>query len=106
MEADQSLNKEKIREAQTALKKALGKRIKKVQSDEKDDLKWIKGLGPFVETKLNRFGIFTFEQISQLDEELINTVTDALQFFPGRIVEDDWVGQASDLLKIKLTNPS
>ena len=104
--ADDSSNKSKAKQAQSELKKALGKRIKKAAATDKDDLKKIKGLGPFVETKLNRFGIFTFEQISQFDEELINTVTDALQFFPGQIIEDDWVGQASDLLKIKLSNPS
>ena len=93
-------------EAQTALKKALGKRIKIASEREKDDLKKIKGLGLFIEKKLNKFGIFTYEQISQLDDELINTVSKAIKFFPDKIIKDDWVGQASDLLKIKLSDLS
>ena len=58
----------------------------------------IDGIGPFIENKLNEIGIFTFEQIAQLDEELIDHITDAIQFFPGRIQRDDWVGQAKKLM--------
>ncbi len=47
---------------------------------------------------MNNLGIYTFEQISQFDGDLIEQVTDAIQFFPGRIERDDWVGQAKILL--------
>ena len=83
--------------ARSALSAALGTKIKKASATEKDDLKKINGIGPFIEEKLNKLGIYTYEQISQLDKELVDTVTDAIQFFPGRIDRDNWVGQASSL---------
>ena len=49
--------------------------------------------------------IYTFEQISQLDEELIETLTNAIEFFPGRIERDDWVGQADRLFYTKGSAP-
>ncbi len=83
--------------ARNALSAAIGTKIKKASATDKDDLKKINGIGPFIEEKLNKLGIYTYEQISQLDKELVDTVTDAIQFFPGRIDRDDWVGQASSL---------
>ena len=59
----------------------------------------IKGIGPFIEGKLNEIGIYTFEQVSKFDKDFIELVTDAIQFFPGRIKRDNWVGQAKKLLK-------
>lgn len=80
--------------ARQSIRAAFGNRITIASADEKDDLKKINGVGPFIEQKLNDIGIFTFKQISQFDDELIQQVTDAIQFFPGRIKRDDWVGQA------------
>ena len=87
------------KDAAAFIQGALGSRIKTVEADQKDNLQMIKGVGPFIEGKLNKLGIFTFEQISQLDEELIDQLTEAIQFFPGRILRDDWVGQAKDLME-------
>jgi len=87
------------KDAASYIKNALGSRIKSARANQKDNLQMIKGVGPFIEGKLNKLGIFTFEQISQLDEELIGQLTDAIQFFPGRILRDDWVGQAKGLMK-------
>lgn len=89
---------EKAVKAQAALQAALGSKISLATADQKDDLKLINGVGPFIEKKLNNLGIYTFEQISQFDDELSNTVTDAIEFFPGRIQRDDWVGQAKILM--------
>jgi predicted flap endonuclease-1-like 5' DNA nuclease len=89
---------EKISKAQAALKAALGTKIALATASQKDDLKLINGVGPFIEKKLNNLGIYTFEQISQFDDELSNTTTDAIEFFPGRIQRDDWVGQAKILM--------
>ena len=72
--------------------------IKEAQPDEKDDLKKINGVGPYIEQKLNRIGIYTYEQISELDKEQIKKITDAIQFFPGRIERDDWMSQARSLM--------
>ncbi|MGB1217787.1 MAG: hypothetical protein ACPG5P_07910, partial [Saprospiraceae bacterium] len=85
-------------DAQAEVKAALGTKIAVASEDEKDDLKLINGVGPFIEKKLNNLGIYTFEQISQFDDALSNTVTDAIEFFPGRIQRDDWVGQAKILM--------
>ena len=77
---------------------AIGTRIPSASSADKDDLKSIDGVGPFIEKKLNDVGIYTFEQVSQLDAELIQHITDAIQFFPGRIEKDDWMGQARGMM--------
>lgn len=68
-------------------------------ASQKDDLKRIKGVGPFIEKKLNTIGIFTFDQISKFTSEDMQTVTELISFFPGRIERDDWKGQAAVLKK-------
>ncbi len=65
--------------------------------DDKDDLKNIKGIGPFLEQKLNALGIYTYKQISNMTPELEDQVNEAIEFFPGRIKRDNWVKQAKDL---------
>ncbi|RMA64447.1 hypothetical protein [Ulvibacter antarcticus] len=65
--------------------------------DNKDDLTLIKGVGPYVEQKLNEIGIFNFEQVSKLKDADIRIITDLIDFFPGRIERDNWVGQAQQL---------
>lgn len=69
--------------------------------DAKDDLTQINGIGSFIEKKLNSIGIYTYLQLSKLTKEEIDTVTDLIQFFPGRIVRDDWKGQAKKLIDLK-----
>jgi len=80
------------------VRSALGNKIPLATEDQKDDLKLINGVGPFIEQKLNGLGIYTFEQVSQFDDEFSNQVTDAIEFFPGRIQRDDWAGQAKALM--------
>lgn len=63
----------------------------------KDDLTKINGIGPYIELKLNEIGIFNFDQISRLDEADVRTITELIDFFPGRIDRDNWVGQARAL---------
>lgn len=69
-------------------------------SSDKDDLTKIGGIGPYIEQKLNEIGIYTFEQISRLDDTDIRVITDLIDFFPGRIERDNWVGQAKALTKV------
>lgn len=64
---------------------------------DKDDLTQISGIGPYIENKLNEIGIYNFDQISRLKREDILIVTELIDFFPGRIERDDWVGQAENL---------
>lgn len=63
----------------------------------KEDLTLIKGVGPYIEQKLNEIGIYNYEQISRLKESDIRIITDLIDFFPGRIDRDDWVGQGEAL---------
>ena len=65
---------------------------------EKDDLQAIKGIGPFIEEKLNALGIFTFRQLSNMNDELEEEVNVAIEFFPGRVKRDEWAKQARDLV--------
>ena len=60
-------------------------------------MKSIKGIGPFLEEKLNALGIYTLEQISNMTPELEEQVNEAIEFFPGRIKRDEWVKQAKEL---------
>lgn len=64
-----------------------------------DDLKEIVGVGPFLERKLNALGIYTFRQIARFTPEDMAKVNEMIEFFPGRIERDDWVGQATELAR-------
>jgi len=66
---------------------------------EKDDLQRTKGIGPFIEEKLNALGIFTFRQIANMTPEIEDQVNTAIEFFRGRIKRDKWVKQAKEFLK-------
>jgi len=91
----------KAANARSVLQSAIGTKIKKASASDADDLKLISGVGPFIEKKLNTLGIYTFEQVSQFDGDLVQVVTDAIQFFPGRIQRDNWVDQAYKLHESK-----
>ena len=68
------------------------------KASDKDNLQAIKGVGPFIEEKLNALGIYTYEQISKMTGELEDTVNEAIEFFPGRVKRDKWVAQSKTLL--------
>jgi predicted flap endonuclease-1-like 5' DNA nuclease len=65
---------------------------------EKDDLKMISGIGPFIEERLHALDIYTFLQISKFTLKDINTINDAIEYFSGRIERDEWVAQAKELV--------
>ncbi|PVW13808.1 hypothetical protein [Marixanthomonas spongiae] len=67
-------------------------------SFERDDLTKIDGIGPYIEEKLNETGIYTYAQISRLTPSNIRALTEIIDFFPGRIERDNWVGQAKSLI--------
>jgi len=66
-------------------------------ASEKDDLQTIKGVGPFIEEKLNALGIYTFSQVSKMTSDLEDQVNEAIEFFPGRVKRDEWANQAKTL---------
>jgi predicted flap endonuclease-1-like 5' DNA nuclease len=59
-----------------------------------DDLKVIRGITPVAEQKLISLGVFTFEQISQWDDDAVIAFARALGMSPGKLFQEDWVGQA------------
>ncbi|NHB68821.1 hypothetical protein [Perlabentimonas gracilis] len=74
-------------------------RIGIAHKHEADNLTIINGIGGWIEQKLNALGIFTFRQIANFNDEDVEIVTEAIEFFPGRIERDEWVSQALELLK-------
>ena len=75
-------------------------RIGIAKKEEADDLTIISGIGGWIQEKLNALDIYTFRQISNFTKEDIVTVTEAIEYFPGRIERDEWILQAQDLIRI------
>ena len=75
-------------------------RIGYASAHEADDLKVIVGVGPFLEKKLNAIGIYTFRQIANFTPTDIDQVNDVIEFFPGRIQRENWVGQSVQLANV------
>lgn len=63
---------------------------------EPDDLKLISGVGPSLEAKLHALGVTKFAQVAAFSDEDIAKLDASLKF-RGRIVRDNWLGQAKAL---------
>ncbi len=63
----------------------------------KDDLKEIRGIGTFLEIKLNQSGIYTFEQIAEWDKNDVDKMLKNLYPYGDRIERDNWIIQAKEL---------
>ena len=66
--------------------------------EQTDDLKIIKGIGVLIEQQLYQLGVCTFAQISRWDDEAVITHARKLSISPGKIFQEDWVGQARHLV--------
>jgi predicted flap endonuclease-1-like 5' DNA nuclease len=75
-------------------------RIGIAQKEEADDLTKISGIGGWIKEKLNMLDIYTFRQISNFTKDDIEAVTEAIEYFPGRIERDEWILQARELVRI------
>ncbi len=62
-----------------------------------DDLTRISGIGPKINGLLNELGVFHFDQIAGWNSAEITGVDEILNF-KGRIIREDWVGQAKALV--------
>jgi predicted flap endonuclease-1-like 5' DNA nuclease len=78
--------------------------FKLAKEEDKEDLTIIKGIGPFIQEKLNELGIYTIEQISDFTIDTVIKVTEAIEYFPGRIQRDFWVEQANQILNERVRN--
>jgi len=63
----------------------------------KDDLREVYGIGEVISKMLNDMGITSFRQVARFTPADVATVEDALEFFPDRIVRDDWMSSAREL---------
>ena len=61
-----------------------------------DNLCRIKGIGFVIEEKLHNLGVYHFDQIASWSEKEIEWIDKHLAF-SGRILREDWVGQAKKL---------
>ncbi len=71
---------------------------KKRAKKEQDNLQEIIGVGKVFEHTLHELGIFSFRQIANFGVPDIARVNAELKEFKGRMEQDDWIGQAKDLL--------
>lgn len=78
-------------------------RIGLAKKEEADDLTVINGIGGWINEKLNALDIYTYRQISKFNDEDVDIVTDAIEFFPGRIERDEWIHQAQELVRIEIS---
>lgn len=62
-----------------------------------DDLKRISGIGPKLANVLTGHGVVTFAQLAGMDEAALAAL-DAELGLEGRILRDDWAGQARKIL--------
>ena len=75
-------------------------RIGTAKKEEADDLTIISGIGGLIQEKLNVLEIYTFRQVSNFTKEDVVAVTEAIEYFPGRIERDEWIHQAKDIVRI------
>lgn len=78
-------------------------RIGTANKTEANDLTQISGIGGWISEKLNALDIYTFRQISNFNDDDIEIVTNAIEYFPGRIKRDEWIQQANKLLQISIS---
>ena len=65
--------------------------------DVEDDLTAIRGIGPKMAEKLYEQGIKNFANLASINAKFAEELDEALKT-QGRILRDDWIGQAKKLL--------
>ena len=62
-----------------------------------DDLREVHGIGEVISKMLYSMKITSFRQIARFNADDVATIEKALEFFPDRIVRDDWMSSARQL---------
>lgn len=65
-----------------------------VPPSDRDDLTKINGISPYIQDRLYKIGLVTYEQISRLTEDQARLVNDAIEVLPGRVRKERWVEQS------------
>lgn len=68
--------------------------------EARDDLTRLKGVASVIESKLHGYGVYTFRQIAQWNDDQVRAFSEMLSF-KDRINRDDWRGQCRQLHKEK-----
>jgi class III poly(R)-hydroxyalkanoic acid synthase PhaE subunit len=68
-----------------------------IDDDTEEDLTAIKGIGPKMMEKLYAQGIKNFAKLAQMNTDFAERLDESLKA-QGRILRDDWIGQAKKLL--------
>ena len=91
-------NQDKKKDSVEDLDKQEGKPLllSEPRGGKADNLCRIKGIGFVIEEKLHNLGVYHFDQIASWGEKEIEWVDKHLAF-SGRILREDWVGQAKKL---------
>ncbi|MDA3818830.1 MAG: hypothetical protein PF486_15720 [Prolixibacteraceae bacterium] len=98
-----------LKEKRAELLKKIGERKERIyynrigtaKKEEANDFTNISGIGGWIREKLHVLDIYTFRQISNFTDEDIHAVTEAIEYFPGRIERDEWIEQAKELVRIE-----
>jgi len=77
---------------------ALISKLGAVSEETKDNLKLISGVGPVLEGKLNKIGIYTYLQVSKMTTEEYHLLDELTGSSKGRSERDDWAGQVKKLM--------
>ncbi|MDJ0749561.1 MAG: hypothetical protein QNJ11_08750 [Woeseiaceae bacterium] len=96
LEAQQQNAIKQAREEALAANDPSAKALRSPQ--EVDDLKEIVGIGKVLEKTLNDLGYYSFRQLANFGVTDIARVNAELKEFKGRMEQDDWIGQAKELL--------
>ena len=95
-------NKKKVKSLKAKAKKSNIEKNGAIEGNGEllhDDLKEVNGIGPKLEKVLNKKGITTFSQLSELDIGLVAGAEGEPIDLAGRIEREDWIGQARKLMK-------
>ena len=68
---------------------------------ERDDLKKIFGIGPYLERVLNANSIYSYRQIAKLTDKHIDELSEKIGPFRERIRRDNWIEGAREQFKKK-----
>ena len=68
---------------------------------DRDDLKLIHGIASIMERKLNKLGVYSFQQIMEWDDVAVAEFSKLLAF-GDRVQRDNWIGQARRLFREKI----
>ena len=73
-----------------------------VAETDKEDLKQIRGIGPFIEKKLHTIGVYAIQQIANFTKDDVDRATLLIKYFPGRIERDNWIFQAKEIIRVRV----